>query len=115
MVLSFTSVCSQFGIKQEFMTAKCPESSGVAERGLGIIDKAALAARIQAPIIFSHVRLPPTDSLWAEAMHWACDALNHTATISNPSTNSPHELWYGSPAPASPHPLSLVVCMHAYL
>ena len=72
----FASVWRHFFIKQEYTTAKSPEFDGVAERGLGIINKAALAARIQAPIIFSHVRLPPTDSLWAEAMHWACDTLN---------------------------------------
>ena len=100
----FASVCRQFCIKQEFTTAKSPEFNGVAERGLGIIDKAALAARIQAPLIFPHVRLPPTDSLWAEAMHSACDALNHTATIANPNMKSPYELWHGSAAPASPHP-----------
>lgn len=100
---AFANVCRQYCIKQEFTTAKSPEFNGVAERGVGMIVKAALAARIQAPIIFSHVELPPTDSLWTEAMHWACDALNHTATVANPQNKSPHEMWYGTAEPASPH------------
>ena len=36
-------------------------------------------------------------------MHWACDALNHTTTAAKPGNKSPHEMWYGTAAPA-PHP-----------
>ena len=66
---------------------------------------------IQAPIIFPHIQLPPTIFLWVEAVHWDCDALNNTATTVNPGRASPHEIWYGTDAPASPHPfLRLAYC-----
>ena len=57
-----------------------------------------------APIIFPHVQLPPTKSLWVEAIHWANDVLNHTATTANPGNKSPHEMWYETAVHASPHP-----------
>ena len=97
-------MCRQYCVKQEFTNAKSPELNGVAERALGIIQNAALAARIQAPILFPHVELPPSETLWAEAVHWACEALNRTATTSNPGNKSPYEMWHGKAAPASPHP-----------
>ena len=100
----FGEVCKQYCTKQEFKNANSPKQNGVVERVLGIIQNAALAACIQAPIIFPHVQLPPTESLWAEAVHWSCDALNHTATTANPGNKSPHEMWHGTAAPASPHP-----------
>ena len=56
--------------KQEFTNAKRPELIGVAERALRVTQNAALAARIQAPILFPHVELPPSETLWAEAVHW---------------------------------------------
>ena len=43
-----------------------------------------MAARIQAKVIFGHVQFPKTDLLWVEAMHWACEAMNHTACSVNP-------------------------------
>ena len=46
-----------------------------------------MAARIQAKILFGHVQLPKTDKLRAEAMHWACEQLNHTASSANPDKN----------------------------
>ena len=48
----FECACRQYCIKQEFTNAKSPELNGVTERALGIIQNAALAARIQAPILF---------------------------------------------------------------
>ena len=94
----------QYYVKQELTNAKSPELNGVAERALGVIQNAALAARIQAPIFFPHVELPPSETHWAEAVHWACEALNRTATTANPGSKSPYEMWHGKPAPASPHP-----------
>ena len=38
----------------------------------------------------------PNVSSWAEASHWACDALNRTATTANPESKSPHVAWLGS-------------------
>ena len=100
----FEEACKQHCIKQKFTNADSPKQNGVVERVLGIIQNAGLVACIQVPIIFPHVQLPPTTSLWAEAVHWACDALNHTATTANPGNKSSHEMWYGTAAPASPHP-----------
>ena len=100
----FAEVCKQFCIKQEFTNADSPKKNGVVERALGIIQNAALAACIQAPIIFPLFQLPPTESLWAKAVHWSCDALNHTATTANPGNKSPHEMWHGAAALVSPHP-----------
>ena len=66
--------------------------NGVAERALGVIQNAALAARIQARILFPHIELPPSQTLWPEAVHWASEALNRTATTSNPGSKSPYEM-----------------------
>ncbi|CAN0366564.1 unnamed protein product, partial [Laminaria digitata] len=80
----FGEVSKKFCITQEFTNADSPKQNG----------NAGLAACIYAPIIFPRVQLPPTKSLWAEAVHCACDALNHTATTANPGNKSPHETWY---------------------
>ena len=87
----FGNVCRQYYIKQEFTNAKSPELNGVAERAVGIIQYAALAARIQALILFPHVELP-SETLWAEAVHWACEALNRSATTSHPGNKSMYEI-----------------------
>ena len=67
----FESACNELLIKQEFTPAYSSQCNSVAERGLGLIEEAAMAARIQAKVLFGHVLLPKTDRLWAEAMHWA--------------------------------------------
>ena len=90
-------VCKQFFIEQEFTDADSPKQNGVIAKALGIIQNAALAACIQVPIIFAHVQLPPTISLWAEAMHWADDALNHTVTTANPGTSGRMKCGMGLP------------------
>ena len=91
-------------IKQEFTPANGSHFNGVAERGLGIIAAVALAARIQGMQLFNHFQLPPTKPLWAEAMHWACDALNHIATTANPGNLSLFEMWHGKAKAAAPYP-----------
>lgn len=98
---NFQKVGISFIIKQEFTPSNSPEYSGVAGRGLSIIDAAAMSARVQSGVKLPHVQLPPTEPLWAEATHWACDALNRTATTANRESESPYETWHGSPAPAS--------------
>ena len=100
----FGEVSKQDCIKREFTNANSAKQNGVVDRALGIIQNAALAACIQAPIIFPLVQLPPTESLWVEAVHWSCDALDHTATTANLGNKSPHEMWHGTAVPASPHP-----------
>ena len=95
----FGGLCRSRCIKQEFITADSPQFNGVAERALGLIETAARAGRIQARELFPGAQLTATESLWAEALHWACDALNRTATSANPANKSPYEMWYGNPPP----------------
>ena len=64
----------------------------------------ASATRIEAPIRFPHVEWPPLETPGVEAVHWACEALRRTATVSNSGNNSSNEMLYGKSAPASPHP-----------
>ena len=87
-----------------FTTADSPEYNGVAERGLAMIESAALAARIQASELFPGFDIPVKPSLWAEAMSWACDAYNRTATVANPGNRSPHDMFYGEIPQNSPIP-----------
>ncbi|CAB1105045.1 unnamed protein product [Ectocarpus sp. CCAP 1310/34] len=93
----FGRVCRKYCIKQEFTPAHSPEYNGVAERALGLIKDAALAARIQAPTLYPGA--PNYPSLWAEAIAWSCNALNCTSTTSNPEKKSPYEMWHGHPPP----------------
>ena len=51
-------VCRRFCIKEEFTNAKGLELNGGPERALGVIQNAALAAHIQAPIHFGHINMP---------------------------------------------------------
>ena len=99
----FASVCNELLIKQKFTPAYSPQYNGVAERGLGLIEEAVMAARIQAKFIFGHAQAPKTDKLWAEAMHRACEAANHTACSANPGSKSLYEMWYREPRPARPY------------
>ena len=82
----FGKLCRERNIKQEFTTADSPEYNGDAERGLALIESAALAARIQASELFPGFNVPEGPSLWAEAMNWACGAYNRTATVGTPGT-----------------------------
>ena len=100
----FGKLCRERNIKQEFTTADSPEYTGVAERGLALIESAALAARIQASELFPGFNVPEGPWLWAEAMNWACDAYNRTATVGNSRNCSPHEMSYGEPSQTSPIP-----------
>ncbi|CAB1104430.1 unnamed protein product [Ectocarpus sp. CCAP 1310/34] len=86
----FGRVCRKYCIKQEFTPAHSPEYNGVAERALGLIKDAALAARIQAPTLYPGA--PNYPSLWAEAIAWSCNALNCTSTTSNPEKKLPYEM-----------------------
>ena len=94
---AFGELCRKRGIKQEFTPADSPKYNGVAERALGLINDAAVAARIQTTELYPNA--PNYTSLWAEAASWACHALNCTATTANPGDKSLYEMWYGSPPP----------------
>ena len=100
----FGQLCRESNIKQEFTTADSPEYNGVAERGLAMIESAALAVRIQASELFPGFDIPEKPSLWAEAMRWTCDAYNRTATVANPGNRLPHDMFYGEIPQNSPIP-----------
>ena len=97
----FGALCRSRCIKQEFTTADSPQLNEVAERLLGLIETATMAGRIQARELFPGAQLPATESLWAEASHWACDALNRTVTSANTANKSPYEMWYLNSPPGS--------------
>ena len=88
-------VCKQFCIK--------PSSTAYRESAMYHPER-GISACIQVPIRCPRVQLPPTKLLWVEAVDSANDALNHTATPANPGNKSPHGMWYGTAAHASPHP-----------
>ena len=73
------------------------------KHGIALIESAGKAAAIQASIMFPSKGVPSGDSLWAAQAHWACHALNSTATSSNPQCKTPYEMWYGK-VPPSPFP-----------
>ena len=98
----FGQRCRERNKKQDFTTADSSEYNGVAERGLAMIESAALAARIQASELFPRFDIPEKTSLWAEAMSWACDAYNRTAIVANPGHRSSHKMFYGETPQNSP-------------
>ena len=51
-----------------------------------MIESAAPATRLQALELLPGFDIPETPSLWAEALSWACDACNRTATGYNQMT-----------------------------
>ena len=69
-----------------------------------MIEFAALVARIQASELFPGPDVPERSSLWAEAMSWACDAYNWTATVVDPGNRSPHDMFYVEIPQTSPIP-----------
>lgn len=79
-------------MKQELASPKSSELNGSAERAMGVIKNAALAARIQAPTLNPHVERPLSDAIWGQTIRWACGVLNHTATISNLGDKSLHDI-----------------------
>ncbi|CAN0231153.1 unnamed protein product, partial [Scytosiphon promiscuus] len=91
----FGRLCRSRGVKQGFTPAHSPQYYGVAERALGIIKNAALAARLQAPLMYPGPRVDP--ALWAEAASWSCAVMNMTATKAKPGDRSLYEMWHGTP------------------
>ena len=92
----FGTLCRKRGIIQEFTPTDRPKYNSVAERILAPISDTALAARIQAQVLYPGTQSYP--ALWAEAVSRACNALNRTATKQKPRNKSPYEIWHGSPS-----------------
>ena len=99
---SFGALCTTQRIRQNFTTAHSPQYNSVAERQIAIIETVGLAVKIQTAAKYPSEVFPHGESLWAEQAHWACHALNCTATSDNPGFKSPHEMCFGSPPTSSP-------------
>ena len=99
---AFGALCTAEKIRQEFRTADSLQYNGDAERQIAIIEAAGLEARIQAAAKYPNEGFPRGESSLAEQAHWACQALNCTATSGNPGFKSSHEMWFGSPPSNSP-------------
>lgn len=95
----FVDLSTHHGIKHEFTVADSPQLNGVAERAKGLMETAAMASKIPARELFSGAQVTITESLSAEASHWACNAFNHAATTGIPESESTHEMWYGKHPP----------------
>ena len=67
-----------------------------------MLESATLAARIQVSELFPGFVIPERLSLWVEAMSWACDVYNRTATVASPGNRSLHEMFYGETLQTSP-------------
>ena len=91
----FDKICRKLHIKREITSANTPQLSGVAERGLTLIEKVAKASAYQARVSFVGMDLPPMDRLWTDNHHNACDVLNRSATKSNKGMTTPYEMWHG--------------------
>ena len=81
----FNDLCRSICINQNITTVGSPQINGVAEPTLGLIEMAAMAVRIWLREHFPGAQLPEEELLWAEASHWACNALNRTETPANPA------------------------------
>ena len=81
-----------------------PKPNGVAERGLGMIHEGGMAARLEAPRLFSG-QLPNLDRYLVEAAIYMNDYLNTTATTAKAHFNSPYEIILGDYRRPKPSPL----------
>ncbi|CAM9943819.1 unnamed protein product, partial [Sphacelaria rigidula] len=89
---SFSDLGRTRGIRQEYTPPDSPEYNGVAESAIVMVEQAAMAALIQAQILYD-VNVPAR--VWTESYRWAADALNRSATTANPGRKSQDGLYYG--------------------
>ena len=105
---NFVQVCNRHRVQRECTAPHAPEFNGVGERGFDMIQKVASSARAQAPVLYPDINVLTTSRrLWAEAMLWACESVNRTATTSNPNRASPLRDCGTGPLPLSKRDHSL--------
>ena len=73
------------------------QHGGVTERALGLLREKVIA--VMQELDDMNV---PREKLWAQAMLFACDVTNKSATTSTAEGKSPYELWFGK-APVPDH------------
>lgn len=79
-------------IKQEFTTPENPQHNGVVEQGLALIETNRPAAYVQAVPLFLTSPVLQTEFMLAEASDWSYDAINWTASNTNPKNKSLYEM-----------------------
>lgn len=84
---SLEALYRALGIKHKFTPACSPHCSDVAWRGLDIIQYAALAVRLRAPLMYLGASSDP--SLRAKAASRSWTVLNGTPAVNNPSDRLP--------------------------
>ena len=68
-----------------------------------LVEPAGLAARLQVQSLFPSIQMPAGDWLRPSRAHWACHALNRTATTANLESKSSYEMRFGK-VPEIPAP-----------
>ena len=71
-------MCKKYCMKHENTNARSPEINSVEQKEDGIIQTPD-SSGCKLPS-YPHVELTPSETLGAEAVHWAFEAVNHTAT-----------------------------------
>ena len=84
----FQRLLIELSIKHEHTHPDTPQYNGVAERALGLLREKTIA-------MMQGFSVGADDKLWAEAMSFACDMTNMSATTSLEKGVSPYEMWYG--------------------
>ena len=115
---AFVEYCNSLQIRRELTAPYTPQQNDPVENGLSRAIKAGHAARIEVNRLFPDVHLeqlkgvrgPDGTSLWMEAVLWASEGFNRSATTANGGMLSPYEIFYGS-RPSMP---TLPFCKPAY-
>ena len=82
---AFAKRCRRHNIRRKFTAAITQNSTGLA----------GMAAQVQAQSLFPGFEIPSGSRLWSARNHWACYALNRTATRVNVGNKSPFEMCFG--------------------
>ena len=102
---AFEEICNKERTKKEEAIVDSPPFNDIAERATGIIERAGLAAKIQASQLDPNQHIPVDENLWAVQAHWACNPLNCTTTSANAGNKTPYKMRHGSPPDNNPLPL----------
>ena len=64
----FVALLNDRGIRREYMPVNSPKHDGVVERRIAMTMELVMASRLEAPRLFGDAKMPPTQTLWAEAV-----------------------------------------------
>ena len=105
----FVELCDRLAIRRETTAPNTPKQNAVVESSIWRAVKAGHAARLEIPLLYPDVHLEDVKNvssaegarLWVEAILWASEGFNHSATSANAGMKSPHEDFYGTLPPLS--------------